>query len=213
MRKLIALTTAAALALAATLTTASPTAAATATHVGVTLKEMSVTLSAATVPSGSVTFDVTNAGAVEHEIVILKTDIDAGSLPPNVDEAGKVAEFGHVDEIDPVTGTMALTVDLRPGNYIVLCNKPGHYAAGMFAALTVSAPAGINVKKLPRSVSAAIDMALALRGIEDLEDVDALVDVKALLTAPGVVITDADRAAIAAGIFPRAIAADGTLLY
>jgi uncharacterized cupredoxin-like copper-binding protein len=30
-----------------------------------------------------------------------------------------------------------LTVDLDPGNYVVICNIPGHYAAGMHAELTI----------------------------------------------------------------------------
>ena len=213
MRRLITITSAATIAVAAMLGTGSAARAASATHVAVTLTEMSVKLSSVTVPAGEVTFDLANTGTVEHEFVILKTDIAAGALPANLDEPGKAAEIGHVDEQDPVAATAALTVDLRPGHYILLCNKPGHYAAGMYVAFTVSAPAGINVRKMPLGESAAIDYALAAKGIEDLDDEDAFFDVDALLTSPGVTVTDADRAAIAAGIFPRAVAPDGTLLY
>ena len=213
MRSLLTLATAAALALTVTLSTATPARAASTTHVAVTLTEMAITLGTTTVAPGTITFDVTNKGAVDHEFVILKTAIPSGALPPDLETPGKAAEIGHVDELDPVTGTMTVTIDLAPGHYVLICNKPGHYAAGMFAALTVTVPAGINVKWLPVSVAAALDLALAARGIEDLEDQYALLNLAALLTAPGVVVTDADRAAIAAGIFPRAVAADGTLLY
>ena len=213
MRRLLTIASAATIAAAAMLSAGTSGRAATSSHITVSLREMSVSLSASTVPSGEVTFDLANTGTVEHEFVILKTDIPAGALPESLDQPGKAAEVGHVDEQDPVSATGTLTVTLRPGHYILLCNKPGHYAAGMYAAFTVSAPAGISVKKMPLAESAAIDYSLAAKGIEDLDDEDAFFDVDALLTAPGVVVTDADRAAIAAGILPRAVAPDGSLLY
>ena len=214
MRKLFVIANAACLALAATLSNAAPAQAATTTHVGVTLKEMSVVLSTSTVPAGSVTFDVTNAGSVEHEFVILRTDIAPGALPANAEQAGKAAEIGHVDEIDPVTGTKSVTVDkMRPGFYILVCNKPGHYAAGMFASLYVALPANVAVHKLSRDVSAALDLALIASGIEDLSDADAMVDIDQLLRAPGVIVTDADRAAIDIGLIPRGVDSNGNLTY
>ncbi len=93
MRRFLTFTTAAILALAVGGVTATPsaaeTAATTATHVSVTLKEMSVQLSVATIPAGPVIFDITNTGAVEHEVVILKTDIAEGALPDNEEEVGR----------------------------------------------------------------------------------------------------------------------------
>lgn len=214
MRKLTIFASGIALVFGAMTGSAAPAAAATTTHVGVTLKEMSITLSVASVPSGSVTFDVTNAGSVEHEFVILKTDIAPDALPANTEVAGKAAEIGHVDEMDPVTGTQSLTVDnLRPGYYVLVCNKPGHYAAGMFAALHVTAPANINVPMVSRSSAAAIDASLAAQGVEDLEDVDGRIDLPVLLKAPGIKVTDDDLAAIDAGIMPRGVRSDGRLLY
>ena len=34
--------------------------------------------------------------------------------------------------------TKALTLDLKPGTYLLVCNLPGHYAAGMWTVLTVT---------------------------------------------------------------------------
>ncbi|MEA2312683.1 MAG: hypothetical protein QOE28_2651, partial [Solirubrobacteraceae bacterium] len=31
----------------------------------------------------------------------------------------------------------ALTLNLKPGHYALICNLPGHYTAGMYADLTV----------------------------------------------------------------------------
>lgn len=179
-----------------------------ATSVNATLKEMSIGLDRAYAARGSVTFSVTNAGTVVHEFVVLKTDIAEGALPPSTDEAGKVQEVGHVDEIgsiDPGT-TKTLTVSLEPGKYLLICNEPGHYAAGMHTAFTI-------LPSLAGSVVAAIETARAAEGLEDLSDEQALVDVTMLVRAPGVVVSDLDRAAIAEGIVPRAVAADGSLLY
>ncbi|HLZ47335.1 MAG TPA: hypothetical protein VKR80_01640 [Candidatus Limnocylindria bacterium] len=40
-------------------------------------------------------------------------------------------------------GFSALQLDLTPGNYVLICNEPGHFAAGMHLQLTVlAAPAG-----------------------------------------------------------------------
>lgn len=110
----------------------------TATPVVATLKEMSITLDQTTVPAGPVTFAVTNAGSLTHELVVIRTTAADGALPPG-DEAGKVSEAGWVGE----TGDMApgqfsgLTVYLAPGTYAIICNDPGHYTAGMHLILTV----------------------------------------------------------------------------
>ena len=178
------------------------------TPVAATLKEMSIALDRSFATRGSVTFSVTNNGTVMHEFVVLKTDLAEGALPPSADEPGKAEEVGHVDEIEDIapgtTGT--LTVSLEPGKYVLICNEPGHYAAGMHASFTI-------LPSLPAKVIAAIEAERASEGIEDLSDEEGLVDVDALLKAPGVVITDLDRAAIGNGIIPRAIGANGSLIY
>ena len=176
--------------------------------ISATLKEMSIVLDRNFATRGAVTFAVTNTGTVMHEFVILKTDITEGSLPPSADEPGTAEEVGHVDEIEDIAPGTAkqLTVVLEAGKYVLICNEPGHYAAGMHASFTI-------LPSLPVSVVAAIEAERAAEGIEDLSDEDGLVDVDALLKAPGVVWTDLDRAAIADGIIPRAVASNGSLIY
>jgi len=59
--------------------------------------------------------------------------IDAES---RVDE-DKAGDNGEVSELDPgVSG--ALTVALQPGKYVLICNVPGHYSAGMWTEFEVT---------------------------------------------------------------------------
>lgn len=102
---------------------------------------MGITLSASTVPSGQVTFNVVNDGPdMIHEMVVSPISTPGKQLPYDnaldkviEDDAG---HLGEVSELDP--GQMGgLTLELTPGQYILYCNIPGHYGAGMWAILTV----------------------------------------------------------------------------
>jgi uncharacterized cupredoxin-like copper-binding protein len=53
-----------------------------------------------------------------------------------VDE-DKAGDKGEVSELDPGTSGK-LTVTLKPGKYLLICNVPGHYAAGMWSEFTVT---------------------------------------------------------------------------
>jgi len=122
-----------------------------ATTVAVALQEFAVSADPATVPAGSVTFDVTNDGPDDvHEFVVIKTDLPPTDLP--TDKDGAVLEDGEgmevVDEIEdiPVGETPTLTVDLETGAYVLICNilqeEPdgtleAHYTEGMRTGFTV----------------------------------------------------------------------------
>jgi uncharacterized cupredoxin-like copper-binding protein len=114
--------------------------AGTGTPVAVAEKDFSIELDASTA-AGSTTFDVDNAGPSTHEFVVFATDLDPASLPigddGNVDEEGEGVT--HIDEIEDIGSgcSASLTVDLDAGNYVLICNLPGHYAAGMHAPLKV----------------------------------------------------------------------------
>lgn len=102
------------------------------------------------VPAGTVSLRVANTGSLVHELVVLP-------LPPGqqvgdrtvgtdgrVDETGSAGEAsrtcasGAGDGIDP--GAIGwVTVQLAPGTYELICNLAGHYAAGMYTELTVTA--------------------------------------------------------------------------
>jgi uncharacterized cupredoxin-like copper-binding protein len=107
-------------------------------HVAASEKEFSITLGSATVTAGPTAFDVKNDGAIAHEFVVAKTDLAPDKLPQasgEVDEGG-ITSLGEVEDVAPGT-TKSFTADLTAGHYVVFCNIPGHYAAGMHAELVV----------------------------------------------------------------------------
>jgi plastocyanin len=82
-----------------------------------------------------VTFD--NKGSAPHELVFIKTDAPADSLKPGTD--GRVPEKGSVGEVAEIPGgkSDSSTIDFKPGNYVYVCNVPGHYQSGMYGSLVV----------------------------------------------------------------------------
>jgi len=107
--------------------------------VSTTEKDFSIDLAPSSAPAGSVTFNVSNEGPSTHEFVVIKTD-DAPDALPTKDGSVNEDQVTVVDELEDVapstTGT--LTTDLETGSYVIICNVPGHYAAGMHTAFTVS---------------------------------------------------------------------------
>lgn len=97
--------------------------------------EYAMTLAPAESAAGKVTFEVKNEGTIVHEMVVIKTDEGAGNLSTD----GEADETGAVDEVAdlPPGESKALELDLEPGKYALVCNLPGHYAAGMYADFTV----------------------------------------------------------------------------
>lgn len=95
--------------------------------VDVTLQEWAVIPAQDAVPSGPVTFRVTNEGPDHpHELVIVKTDLDAAELPTThegaVDESGEGVEIiGEIEEFPPGE-TREATFELDPGSYVLVCN-------------------------------------------------------------------------------------------
>ncbi|MGI5440696.1 sulfocyanin-like copper-binding protein [Streptomyces shenzhenensis] len=101
------------------------------------------------VHAGTVSLRVANFGALTHEVVVLPLPAGqaVGERPAGSD--GKVSEAGSPGEasrscgagaghgiISGATGWTGLT--LRPGRYELVCNIPGHYAAGMYDELDVA---------------------------------------------------------------------------
>jgi uncharacterized cupredoxin-like copper-binding protein len=103
----------------------------------------------ASVSAGTVSFAVTNYGSIDHELVILPLadNQQVGARPlgsdGKIDEAGSLGEASNTGGQGAGQGIRAgssgwVTLTLAPGHYELVCNLPGHYAAGMYAELTVS---------------------------------------------------------------------------
>ena len=116
-----------------------------ASAVNVTLREFSVTVDQATVPNGSVTFHVTNAGTVPHEFLVIKTDLAPDALPK--ESNGSYQENGsgtslldEIEDLDPGQ-SKDLTIDLDEAKYVLICNMvengESHYQEGMHTAFKV----------------------------------------------------------------------------
>ncbi|TGR28035.1 MULTISPECIES: sulfocyanin-like copper-binding protein [unclassified Mesorhizobium] len=91
--------------------------------------------------AGEVTFNVKNDSKdTVHEMIVMHLADPGKPLPyleaeNRVDE-DKAGDKGEVSELDPgKSGT--LTVELKAGKYLLICNVPGHYGAGMWAEFTV----------------------------------------------------------------------------
>ncbi|MCR4465818.1 sulfocyanin-like copper-binding protein [Burkholderia sp. SCN-KJ] len=109
--------------------------------VDATLLSNSIQLKTHTVKSGRVTLDVKNAADnnMEHELVVLKTDLSDDALPVRKGEVmeHRLTKIGEVEDIAPGR-SRRVSFKLAPGHYVLICNKPGHYESGMHTALVVA---------------------------------------------------------------------------
>ena len=100
-----------------------------------------------TVPAGRVTLVAANRGTRPHEMVVLP--LPAGSRPglgpsPPMTPSTRAAVSARRRAAAPPEGpgiaagaTGWVALDLRPGRYELVCNRPGHYRAGMATELDV----------------------------------------------------------------------------
>ena len=100
-----------------------------------TLKEYTVTPRPSEVAAGHVTLRFRNAGAVNHEFVVLRTNKKASELLKG-NEADETGNVGEIGDIAPGQ-TKTLSLNLKAGHYALICNLAGHYKAGQHADLTV----------------------------------------------------------------------------
>jgi uncharacterized cupredoxin-like copper-binding protein len=98
----------------------------------------------ATAKVGPTTIEAPNIGQTEHELVLFKSDMNPANLPTEgngaVDEEklDKVAEeAGEIPDVE-AGESKSEEFELTPGKYVMFCNLPGHYAAGMYGTLTVT---------------------------------------------------------------------------
>lgn len=115
---------------------------------GVPRGMMRLGASPASVAAGQVSFVATNMGSVDHELVILPLSGNQSAGTRTVQADGTVDETGSLGEASNTCGAGAgdgiapgasswVTITLAPGRYELVCNLPGHYAAGMYTQLTV----------------------------------------------------------------------------
>jgi uncharacterized cupredoxin-like copper-binding protein len=106
------------------------------------MAKMGVNASPSQVRPGPVTFKVTNlASQIIHEVIVARLPEGTEKLPYDETTAlvkeDSLQAFGALKEIEP-TRTAAMTVTLKPGKYLLYCNLPGHYMAGMWTVIEVA---------------------------------------------------------------------------
>ena len=102
---------------------------------------MAIRIDQDTIKAGPVKFDVTNwSRYLPHEMLIVSVDNPATALPYDYNEAkvneDQVKVLGDTSELQP-NKSASVEVTLAPGSYLLICNVPGHYAAGMAVPLVV----------------------------------------------------------------------------
>ena len=86
------------------------------------------------------TFTITNDGALIHNLRVIRTDLDADSLP--LDDSGFQVDEEQVNVVASIADlsggdSTELAVDLEAGSYVLICNIVGHYDQGMRTSFTV----------------------------------------------------------------------------
>jgi uncharacterized cupredoxin-like copper-binding protein len=110
---------------------------------------MRLTVKPAKVTAGTVSLRASNTGTLAHEVVVLPlaTGQPIGKQPVGADS--RVTETASIGEASHNCGagegggiapgsTGWTTLTLQPGRYELICNFPGHYAAGMRAELDIA---------------------------------------------------------------------------
>jgi uncharacterized cupredoxin-like copper-binding protein len=101
---------------------------------------MGIKVSKDHVKAGNVTFQVKNSSKeTVHEMVVIPYPAD-GKVPYSDKDAkfdeDAAGHLGEVSELDPGKSG-SVTLDLKPGKYILSCNIATHYANGMWTVITV----------------------------------------------------------------------------
>jgi uncharacterized cupredoxin-like copper-binding protein len=105
------------------------------------LAHMRMVLDHDTLKPGRVTFEATNESkGLVHEVIVVR---DKGVKELPYDAKMKVVvekSIQHLGEISdlPPGKSGKLTLDLKAGTYLLICNQPGHYKDGMSAKVTVA---------------------------------------------------------------------------
>lgn len=102
---------------------------------------MTIRTDQGSVKTGAVSFDVTSwSRSLIHEMLVVAVESPTAPLPYSYNDAKVVEDqikvLGDVADLAP-NASKTFEVTLAPGSYLLVCNVPGHYAAGMVAALTV----------------------------------------------------------------------------
>lgn len=105
------------------------------------IADMRIVLDHATIKAGRVTLHADNQSkSLVHEVIVAR---DNGNSQPPFDAVrdrvveSKLHSLGEIPDLKPGKKG-SLTLNLKPGTYLLFCNQPAHYKDGMAAKLTVT---------------------------------------------------------------------------
>ena len=109
---------------------------------GPSMKSMMIKTDRQSVKAGPVTFMVSNDSKnLVHEMIVVSVADPNTPLPYDLKHErvieSKIKDLGEASDLPPGT-KKTLTLMLKPGDYILMCNQPAHYKTGMKANLTVT---------------------------------------------------------------------------
>lgn len=109
---------------------------------GGNLSGMKMTAKPDSVKSGRITIHATNKSTgLVHEVIVVRPPSIGAPLPYD-DKQGRVIEkqIKHLGEVSdlPAGKSGSITLRLSPGDYLLICNQPNHYKAGMWTKLRVA---------------------------------------------------------------------------
>ena len=124
--------------------------AATAQIIAVTLQDpsvdpsnsgMAIKADTTKVKAGRVTLEAVNRSKdLVHEVLVVPAPSDGKELPYDTKTSTiiekRVHSLGEISELKP-GARGKLTLNLKAGTYLLLCNQPGHYKSGMSTKLVV----------------------------------------------------------------------------
>ncbi len=106
------------------------------------IASMHIAVDRDSVPAGKVTFRAVNQSKnLVHELIVVRTESRQSTLPYD-DKKQEVVEkrirhLGEIADLKPGRSG-AMTLNLKPGSYLLICNQPSHYKAGMSTPFTVT---------------------------------------------------------------------------
>ena len=93
------------------------------------------------VKAGRVTLQAVNkSNEVVHEVLVVPAPSEGKELPYDTKKdtviEKRLHSLGEISDLRPGAHGK-LTLNLKPGTYLLLCNQPGHFKAGMSTSLVV----------------------------------------------------------------------------
>ncbi len=109
---------------------------------GPSVKSMMIKTDRQSVKAGPVTFMVSNDSKnLVHEMIVVSVTDPNTPLHYDLKDdrviESKIKDLGEASDLPPGQ-KKTLTLALKPGTYILMCNQPAHYKTGMKVNLTIT---------------------------------------------------------------------------